>query len=311
LAFQNLFGLTADGIVGRETWSRLVSAFNQALTDTLAAEELPDTYGGRQLQIGSEGQKVLQLQYMLWAISRQMQSVPPPQNDGYYGMDTGASVRAFQQGHLLPETGKVNEETWDKIVEVFNQTQGNEGNCRFVSVPYPGEVLKVGDVGVFVQIAKYYLAFVADFDLNLIPVEAVDDVFNPAMALNIRAFQQERDLPVTGEIDEAAWQALYRRYVAAYRVAYPSCRDVVESPPSYTLKVGSEGAAVTNLQQMINALAPYYCEVSPLTADGVYGEETADDVRALQMVFGLPATGETTPETYAAILQAYESLVLS
>ncbi len=124
-AYQQIFGLTADGIVGPATWYSIVRLY----TATTRLSELRSQ--GQQfyainwsppttLQVGSTGEKVRLLQYMLSMISEYISSIPPVTVDGIYGQGTRAAVLAFQRRYQLPETGTVGETTWDTIYDQYS-----------------------------------------------------------------------------------------------------------------------------------------------------------------------------------------------
>jgi peptidoglycan hydrolase-like protein with peptidoglycan-binding domain len=56
---------------------------------------------------------------MLNAISAIHPEIRPVEIDGIYGPDTTAAVIIFQNLYGLPVTGIVNEETWNKLNEVY------------------------------------------------------------------------------------------------------------------------------------------------------------------------------------------------
>lgn len=126
--FQNIFGLAADGVVGRETWYTLVRLYT-AVTSLSELRSLGQQFyninwtppGG--LSVGDTGDKVRLLQYMLSVLSAHIQSIPPVTVDGIYGQATRAAVLASQRRFGLPETGSVGAQTWDAI---YNQYSGIE-----------------------------------------------------------------------------------------------------------------------------------------------------------------------------------------
>jgi len=67
--------------------------------------------------------KVQQLQYMLSVLSAYIPGIPPLTVDGIFGQDTRAAVLASQRRFQLPETGVVDQATWD---EIFDQYSGIE-----------------------------------------------------------------------------------------------------------------------------------------------------------------------------------------
>lgn len=127
-SFQEIFELTADGIVGPATWYAVVRLY----TAVTALAELRSQ--GQQfyainwsppnaLQIGSTGDKVRQLQYMLSILSSYIPGISPLAIDGIYGSSTRASVLSAQRRFGLPETGVVDDDTWN---EIYNQFSGIE-----------------------------------------------------------------------------------------------------------------------------------------------------------------------------------------
>lgn len=86
------------------------------------AEEIsgiPFSWSGNNLDIGSSGQKVYQLQEQLNTIATAYPALPAVTVDGIYGEGTKASVRAFQSIFGLPATGIVDYATWFKISDIF------------------------------------------------------------------------------------------------------------------------------------------------------------------------------------------------
>lgn len=68
------------------------------------------------------GMPIRTLQTMLRSISRLNENIPAVVPDGIYGNDTVRSVTAFQRQFGLPVTGVVNQGTWNRIVEIYDDT---------------------------------------------------------------------------------------------------------------------------------------------------------------------------------------------
>lgn len=128
--FQEIFGLTPDGIVGKATWYALVRLY----TAVTALSELRSR--GQQfyanswlvsdpLQVGSTGDKVRHLQYMLSVLADFIPQIPAVAIDGTFGSSTRAAVVAAQQYFGLPVTGIVNAATWN---EIYDQYSGIENS---------------------------------------------------------------------------------------------------------------------------------------------------------------------------------------
>ncbi len=75
--------------------------------------------------------------------------------------------------------------------------------------------------------------------------------------------------------------------------------------PGEVLGIGSTGDAVRTIQQQLSAIAKNYPLIGTLTADGVYGDATAEAVRVFQRVFDLPVTGQVNFPTWYKISDVY------
>lgn len=123
-AFQQIFALEPDGIVGRATWYQLVRVY-VAVTrlaelqsegqQFLFIQEYPEF-----LSLGDRGELVEQLQFMLSVISSFVPTVQAPDQTGVFDNATLYAVRSFQRYAGLPVTGSVGKTTWDTIFEQFN-----------------------------------------------------------------------------------------------------------------------------------------------------------------------------------------------
>ena len=84
-----------------------------------AISGIPSSWPGYILEIGSSGDKVLQMQEQLNVIAGAYPAIPKITADGVYGPATEAAVRKFQSVFGLPETGTVDYRTWYKISEIY------------------------------------------------------------------------------------------------------------------------------------------------------------------------------------------------
>ena len=95
VAFQEGEGLTADGVIGDETWRRMPAD--------------PDTPLVRR---GSTGRAVSALQKGLLKAGGAGSSTDPGPADGEFGPRTEAAVKAYQMQHALQSDGVVGPRTW-------------------------------------------------------------------------------------------------------------------------------------------------------------------------------------------------------
>ncbi len=139
-AFQRIFGLTPDGIVGQGTWYQLVRLYTAVTSLSELRSQGQQFYAinwspPNGLDLGDSGEKVRLLQYMLSVLSSFISSIPPVTVDGVYGPATRAAVLAAQRRFRLPETGTVGPQTWD---EIYDQYAGIENTSLRDSAAFPG-----------------------------------------------------------------------------------------------------------------------------------------------------------------------------
>lgn len=305
--FQRTFGLSADGAVGLVTWTEMYSVYSQQNARVLADDEIPAF--SRVLCCGSKGRSVLGVQTYLNVISRKFGSISPSTRSGSYGKGTEASVQLFQRQFSLPETGRVDEDTWNNIYSEYQKTLLPEHlESRFINIGYPDQPIEVGSVNIFVSAALYYYNMIAAFDSLLRPV-AITDTFDLADRDAILEFQRTRGIPATGIVDEETWIVLYNQYYAVYRILFPDSTEAgTVTSPFETLYPGSTGIAVEQLQVMLNTLSAYYCNVAAEDVSGVYTETTESNIYIMQQALELPMTGATDPVTWQAVTDAYDSV---
>lgn len=151
IKFQEIFGLTPDGIVGPATWYEIVRLY----TGVNSLSELHSQ--GQQfyainwsppngLEVGDTGEKVRLLQYMLATLASYIPSIPSVEIDGIYGQATRAAVLAAQRRFSLPETGTVGAATWDAIYDQYSGIENTSLRSREV---FPENSSNVRATGVF------------------------------------------------------------------------------------------------------------------------------------------------------------------
>ncbi len=124
-AFQQIFNLTPDGIVGQATWYELVRLYTAVTRLSELRSQGQQFYTidwsyPNGLSVGDTGDKVRHLQYMLSVLSAYINEIPPLEIDGIFGQATRNAVIAAQGWFGLPQTGTVDAATWDEIYDQFS-----------------------------------------------------------------------------------------------------------------------------------------------------------------------------------------------
>ncbi len=120
VAFQNQFGLVADGIVGEQTWNKIME-IHSALDEI--ASNIP--YPGTPLKVGSRGDYVKLMQGYLNVISDVYTNIPKLDTDGIFGSGTERAVKQFQRNVGLVDDGIVGPATWDALLREYNNAKGS------------------------------------------------------------------------------------------------------------------------------------------------------------------------------------------
>ena len=236
LKFQEVFGLTADGIVGRATWNNVSFIYNavknlsSVTSEGLKLEELQTDYTS-ELSEGMSSSGVFTAQYYLAYISLFIPTVNRIVADGSFGPATAEAVRSYQSTYGLPVTGIINEATWRSIENTYYGILMNipyefrEG----VILPYPGRVLRQGSYGDDVRALQGYLNYIAGYN-TAIPRVNVDGDFGTATANAVRAFKEAYSLPGNPErVDAITWNSI----ISIYDDLYEGARVNDEQFPGY------------------------------------------------------------------------------
>jgi len=218
--FQRTFNLPADGIIGRATWNRIVQIF-VAVTRLaeLDSEGLRATIGENPptavLTVGSRGQNVLELQFILNYLSVFYPSIPPVIEDGVFGPSLRSAVMDFQRAFGLTPDGVVGPTTWKRLYSVYRGIDENvtvpQPPGGTTPPPYPGTPLRFGSSGLNVRTMQNYLNTIRTVYPS-IPQLAVDGDFGSATRDAVIEFQRIFGLTPDGVIGPVTWNAIVERY---------------------------------------------------------------------------------------------------
>lgn len=145
LAFQRIFDLNPDGVVGPASWYALVRLYTAVTSLSELRSQGQQFYTiawnqGDPIVPGNQGIRVEHLQYMLRVLAAYIPQIPSITVDGIFGDATRNAVLAAQAYFSIPQTGVVDLTTWD---EIYDQFAGIE-NASFLDLerfPYTAAVI--------------------------------------------------------------------------------------------------------------------------------------------------------------------------
>lgn len=212
--FQEIFGLGADGVVGKSTWYYIrriynaVKRLNELDSEGVTIEEVTQQFPGV-LREGDASLGVANLQYYLNYLSGFYNTIPPVAIDGMFGATTRAAVIDAQNTFGLVADGIVGEQTWDAIYDAYLGIVSTipreyiEGNV----VPFGGVALRLGSDSENVRLLQQYLNYIA-VSFTSIPTVDVTGYFGPRTREAVIAFQEQFGLPVNGVVGAITWNAI-------------------------------------------------------------------------------------------------------
>ena len=293
-AFQRRYGLTVDGMVGRETWNAIYNEFRSIQSDN----GTPNAYPGTALREGASGQNVRLVQFWLKIAHTVYSRLNDLTVDGRFGAATTAAVKRFQTYFGLTSDGVVGRTTWNKLYEVYNDIANKLLSSSLRPGEYPG-ILRRGSSGTAVRELQFYLYLLSAYESS-IPAVGIDGSFGAATENAVRAYQRFAGLTVDGIVGRATWESLYGK-ASALRSSGPVVTLKRLPYPGQPLTVGSEGSDVLYYTILLRRIAYYFESVeAPPLATGYTGE-TAAATRSAQALLGLPETGIVDAETWTAV----------
>lgn len=138
--FQKTFNLPLTGEIDMATWNTMYSNV-QGILSVLppSAIALPALlFPGIEYTEGMEDYGVYIMQQSLLYISSIITAIPPVNPTGIFGPETTKSVIAFQKLFGLEPSGIIDEDTWNKIIEIYRQLRFS--SSRTIG-QYPGSVI--------------------------------------------------------------------------------------------------------------------------------------------------------------------------
>lgn len=126
-AFQRKEGLPPTGIADKKTWDLLFDRYNTSLKQTAAPVSIalfPRHPAEFSLRLGDTVFLVSLVQFLLQELELLYGDLDQVTQSGTYDEDTVTATKEFQRRNCLPVTGEINRETWNAMVNAYNQTFG-------------------------------------------------------------------------------------------------------------------------------------------------------------------------------------------
>ena len=232
-AFQTLFGLTSDGVVGRSTWNKLKEVGLAVANKIVAANVAPGQFTTT-TRAGSSGTAVRAVQYYLRRLAAYYSDVPRVAVDGKFGAATTRAVKAWQSRAGLTVDGVVGQLTFQSLYDAAQALEASGPVVRTVSLPAPAATLRPGDTGAAVLRLNRLLLFLSQWipEINFTASDTPGSTFDLELETAVRSAQRYFGLTETGAVTAADWK-VFRDAAEQLLAANPagigraSCRERV------------------------------------------------------------------------------------
>lgn len=158
------------------------------------------------------GQPVRSLQTMLRVLAEDDPRQPTVVPDGIYGPSTMNAVSSFQRRNGISVTGVADQETWDKIVAVYEPALIRVGKAQPIEVLIDsGQVFRYGDSSPYVYLLQSMLTQLSNDHQAIIP-PGHSGVMDEQTVQSLAAFQRLSGLEDNGEFDKITWKHLVHQF---------------------------------------------------------------------------------------------------
>lgn len=219
IAFQQIFNLDVDGIVGKQTWYKLKYIYNsvknlsEIYSEGLTISEVERLFS-QTARRGDRGLNVRIIQYYMNFIGQFVDSIPTGLAlDGVFGAQTEKSVLAFQRYYGLTPDGIVGRATWNRMLDAYDSILLSlpADYMGYASMYYPGYFITRGASGKVVEQLQTFLRVIGQNNTS-VPLIAVDGIYGAQTQAAVLAIQRMNDLPQTGAVGPLTWNAIISMY---------------------------------------------------------------------------------------------------
>ena len=214
-AFQRIFSLTPDGIVGPATWYKITSVY----TAVLRLSELNAVGVGLQdvsrefpevLKEGMQGSSIQLLQFYLSVLAAFNKTIPGISIDGFFGPKTKDAVLSFQKLVGLYPDGIVGALTWDALISAYESIERTFPADGEPFVLPPTQTLVLGMQSEDVSRVQGWLNTVGTV-YPQIPTIPQTGYFGEITRAAVLAFQQLFGFPASGVVSPFLFFQLEQR----------------------------------------------------------------------------------------------------
>lgn len=157
-------------------------------------------------------QPIRSLQTMLRVIAEDDPTLPTVVPDGVYEQQTITAVSAFQRRQGLPVTGVTDQQTWEAIVQAYDQAYVRIAKAQPIEIIMdPGKVYRLGEYSPNLYLMQSMLLYLSQLHPS-IDTPSHNGTLDSPTSEALAGFQLLAGLPPTGELDKLTWKYLVNQF---------------------------------------------------------------------------------------------------
>lgn len=162
-------------------------------------------------QNNDTSQAIMQIQSFLRVLEISGEENVTVPVDGIYGEITAKAVREFQRKNGLPQTGTVDKATYDLLYEKALEAEFEQSLPLPIYIFPNGRSVAKGEKSDFVLLLQIILNTLTIAYDDFSPLE-LNGNFDEEMENAIKLFQTRNNIPESGIVNKATWNALVNNF---------------------------------------------------------------------------------------------------
>jgi len=158
------------------------------------------------------GKPIRSLQTMLRVIAEDDPTLPTVVPDGIYDQQTITAVSAFQRRQGIPVTGVADQQTWEAIVQTYDQAYVRISKAQPIEIIMdPGKIYRLGEFSPNLYLMQSMLLYLSQLHPS-IDAPSHNGTLDSPTSEALAGFQLLAGLPPTGELDKLTWKYLVNQF---------------------------------------------------------------------------------------------------
>ena len=149
--------------------------------------------------------EILDLQNMLYTVSRYQNGVPDVIPDGIFGHRTSQAISKFQQSAQISPSGIADRETWAALSKKYNEILNKKREAT--AIKFFRNDVKKGEKNDSVMFVQMFFNNLSNDSLAFEKGD-ISGVLDDKTHRNLQKFQKISNLDPHGEIDRETWEMI-------------------------------------------------------------------------------------------------------